>query len=111
MQIREGRRNLTDIEEFVARAAGHLSAQLGDRVVEIYRLGSLAHGGFSRLYSDIDVGVLLDGSAPPGLDLKPIDMALACRREKCAAEEVFGLRPDLVRQCESAFRYISTSRG
>jgi hypothetical protein len=44
---------------------------------------------------------------PPGLDLKPIDLALACRNEKCTAEDVFALRADLVRQCESAVKYIS----
>lgn len=44
---------------------------------------------------------------PPGLDLKPIDMALACRNELCTAEDVFMLRSDLNRQCESAVSYIS----
>lgn len=235
---------LTDIEKFVAQVAEYFKSQLGDTVVEVFKLGSLAHGGFSRLYSDIDVGVLLDGAAPPermsgliaeaktldpeygqrlsvfwgnpecawgrlpvidrldmldhgvpllygvkanfrrptkeeihqeqlqsierswksrlpelsslthlepkdhkpyirailyaarliytwdhlavdsndraveylhqvqppGLDLKPIDMALACRQGRCAVEEVFGLKPDLVRQCESALGYISRSR-
>ena len=46
---------------------------------------------------------------PPGLDLKPIDMALACRNEKCTAEDVFALRVDLNRQCESALSYISVN--
>ena len=44
---------------------------------------------------------------PPGLDLAPIDMALACRQEKCTAEDVFALRTDLMRQCESAVSYVS----
>ena len=44
---------------------------------------------------------------PIDLDLKPIDMALACRNEKCTAEDVFVLRADLNRQCESAVSYIS----
>lgn len=43
---------------------------------------------------------------PLGLDLKPIDMALACRQEKCTADDVFALRTDLNRQCESAVSYI-----
>ncbi len=47
---------------------------------------------------------------PSGLDLKPIDMALACRNEKCTAEDVFALRTDLDRQCESALSYISKAR-
>lgn len=45
---------------------------------------------------------------PPGLDLRPIDMALACRQEKCTAEDVFKMRTDLVGQCESAVNYISS---
>ncbi len=44
---------------------------------------------------------------PPGLDLKPIDLALACRQEKCTADDVFALHTDLSRQCESAISYIS----
>src|SRR3970040_167672 len=46
---------------------------------------------------------------PPGLDLKPIDMALACRNEKCTAEDVFALRADLSRHCERAISYISVN--
>ena len=47
---------------------------------------------------------------PPGLALQPIDMALACRNEKCTVEDVFTLHTDLIRQCESAVRYISANR-
>jgi hypothetical protein len=45
---------------------------------------------------------------PPGLDLKPIAAALRCRRGECSAEDVFGLRTDLERQCQSALAYISS---
>lgn len=48
---------------------------------------------------------------PPGLDLKPIDMALSCRQEKCTADDVFALRTDLEKQCECAVSYISAHRG
>jgi hypothetical protein len=230
-----------EIDEFVDHAARLFRAKLGSSLVEAYKLGSLAHGGFSNTYSDIDVGLLLNCAAapaqiaelideaktldsnygrklsvfwgnpefhwgrlpyldrldmldhgvplldshraqfrrptkqeihddllrsierswkprlpelmqltslapenrkpyirailyaarlifswdnlamesndravaylhavePPGLDLKPIDMALACRQERCTAQEVFALRPDLVRQCASALSYIS----
>jgi hypothetical protein len=44
---------------------------------------------------------------PPGLDLKPIDMALACRQEKYTADDVFALHIDLMRQCDRALRYIT----
>jgi predicted nucleotidyltransferase len=233
---------VTEIEIFVSRVAQHFQSRLGNSLVEVYKLGSLAHGGFSEIYSDIDVGLVLkcteqpeemadlivhaksldpkygnklsifwgnpeftwgrlpvidridlldhgvpllhgvkpnfrrptkeeihqeqlqsiekswrarlpelnpltrlepkdrkpyirailyaarliytwDNLAvdsndraveylhevqPSGLDLKPIDMALACRNGKCTAGDVFGLRTDLNRQCDSAVRYVST---
>ena len=235
---------MNEITAFVARVAEHFKSCLGSSLVEAYKLGSLAHGGFSDSYSDIDVGFLLNcaeppadmpvliagakaldadygkklsvfwgnpefnwgrlpvidrldlldhgislllgikpdfrrpnkdeihqeqlqsierswksrlpelsrltslepkyrkpyirailyaarliytwdnlavGSndraveylhqvQPPGLDLKPIDMALACRNDKCTAEDVFALHTDLIGQCESAVRYISANR-
>jgi hypothetical protein len=234
---------MNDIENFVLRVVKHFQAKLGTSLVDAYKLGSLAHGGFSAVYSDIDVGLLLDCAAapaqmaeliadaktldtvygkklsifwgnpeftwgrlpnldrldlldygvpllnghklqlrrptkqeirdellrsiekswkprlpelnslkdlapenrkpyirailyaarliyswdilamesndraveylhqvqPPGLDLQPIDMALACRQGKCTAEEVFALGTDLNRQCESATSYISAN--
>ena len=235
---------INEIIDFVARVAEHFKSRLGSSLVDAYKLGSLAHGGFSDLYSDIDVGLLLNCTDPPAempaliaeaktldadygkklsvfwgnpefnwgrlpvidridlldhgvpllrgikpafrrpnkeeihqeqlqsierswksrlpelgrltslepkdrkpyirailyaarliytwdalavgsndcaveylhqiqpprLDLKPIDMALACRNEKCTAEDVFALHTDLQRQCESAVRYISANR-
>ena len=231
----------TDLENFVVRAAEHFKSQLGASIVEVYKLGSLAHGGFSSIYSDIDVGVVLNCAEPPremadliaqarsldpvhgkklsvfwgnpefawgrlpvidridlldhgvplvrgvkpgfrrpikeeihqeqlqsierswksrlpevsrltaleakdrkpyirailyaarliytwdnlavdsndraveylhqvqppGLDLSPIDMALACRNGKCTAEDVFAMRTDLNAQCQSALSYIA----
>lgn len=235
---------MKDIQNYLARVAEHFKAHLGSSLVDTYMLGSLAHGGFSNVYSDIDVGLLLDCAEPPGrmsaliagaktletengkklsvfwgnpeftwgrlpmidrldlldhgvsllrgikpnfrrpnkdeihqeqlqsierswksrlpelsrltilepkerkpyirailyaarliytwdtlkvdsndraveylhqvqprgLDLKPIDMALACRKGQCAAEDVFALQADLNRQCESALAYISANR-
>ncbi|HEX9786629.1 MAG TPA: hypothetical protein VGB09_01330 [Candidatus Binatia bacterium] len=234
---------MNEILNFVARVGEHFKSGLGASLAEAYQLGSLAHGGFSRIYSDIDVGLLLncteppvDMSAliaeaktldaeygnklsvfwgnpeftwgrlpvidrldlldhgvpllygvkpgfrrptqdeihqeqlqsieqswksrlaelsrltrlepkdrkpyvrailyaarliytwdnlsvdsndraveylhqvqPPGLDLRPIDMALACRNGRCPVEEVIALRTDLLRQCDSALSYISAS--
>lgn len=45
---------------------------------------------------------------PAGLDLKPIDMALACRKGLCTADDVFAHHPNLTRQYESARKYISS---
>ena len=232
---------MNEISEYVARVAEHFRSELGPSLVEVYKLGSLAHGGFSAIYSDVDVGLLLNCQEPPlvfaalvtqakslhpelgkklsvfwgnpafswgrlpvidrldlldhgvpllgdhkanfprptkidvhqalresierswqpripelqalirleakdrkpyvrailyaarliftwdklavhsndraveylhqvqppGLDLEPIDKALACRRDECTAEEVFALRPDLNRQVQSALSYIT----
>ena len=57
--------NLDDINGYVSRVAEFFDTNLGPSVVDVYRLGSLAHGGFSSVYSDIDVGVLLDCAEPP----------------------------------------------
>jgi hypothetical protein len=50
---------MSDIESFVATVARHFESRLGASLVDAYKLGSLAHGGFSNVYSDIDVGLLL----------------------------------------------------
>ena len=235
---------MNEIDKFVLIVAQFFNAALGSTLVEAYKLGSLAHGGFSDTYSDIDVGLVLSCGEPPrgmnelitgakalhaeygkklsmfwgnpesnwgrlpvidrldlldhgvallhginpslgrprrveihheqlqsierswkprlpelnrltslepkdrkpyirailyaarliytwdnlvvgsndsaveylhqvrpeGLDLEPIDMALACRQEKCTADDVFNLHTDLNRQCEWAVKYISTNR-
>jgi hypothetical protein len=43
---------------------------------------------------------------PPGLDLEPIDRALACRQGKSSAQDVFALAPDLNAQFEASIRYL-----
>ncbi|MGH7035756.1 MAG: hypothetical protein ACREFL_18650 [Stellaceae bacterium] len=45
-------------EEFTAELAALWRAQIGSSILGIYRIGSLAHGGFSRRYSDIDVAIV-----------------------------------------------------
>lgn len=236
---------MDELLDYVARVAGYFKSALADSLIDAYKLGSLAHGGFSNIYSDIDVGLLLSSREPPermsdliaaakslhpaygnklsifwgnpdytwgrlpvidrldlldhgvpllhgvqpsfrrptkdeihqeqiqtierswksrlpelsgftalepkdrkpyirailyaarliytwdnlvvdsndhaveylhqvqppGLDLKPIDMALACRNEKCTAEDVFALHVDLNRQCEIAVSYVSVNRS
>jgi hypothetical protein len=46
--------------DVVGAAAEVGSAQFGDRLRAIYALGSLAHGGFSSLVSDVDVAFILE---------------------------------------------------
>jgi hypothetical protein len=46
-------------EAVLAQAADAYRAALGSRLVAAYALGSLAHGGFSPLVSDVDLGLIL----------------------------------------------------
>src|SRR6516165_4010467 len=46
-------------EAVLARAVSAYRAALGSRLIAGYALGSLAHGGFSPLVSDIDLGLIL----------------------------------------------------
>jgi hypothetical protein len=56
---------MNQIDHYVASVAEHFRSQLGPVLVEFYKLGSLAHGGFSQAYSDIDVGLILNSLNPP----------------------------------------------
>jgi hypothetical protein len=47
-------------EAVLAQALAAFQAALGSRLIAAYALGSLAHGGFSPLVSDVDLGVVLD---------------------------------------------------
>jgi predicted nucleotidyltransferase len=49
----------------LARAVVAYQAALGPRLIAAYTLGSLAHGGFSRLVSDVDLGLVLQGPLRP----------------------------------------------
>ena len=40
--------------------AGFWHRRIGDELLGVYLLGSLAHGGFNRRYSDIDLGVIAE---------------------------------------------------
>jgi hypothetical protein len=47
-------------EAVLVRAAAAYRAALGSRLIAGYALGSLAHGGFSPLVSDVDLGLILE---------------------------------------------------
>src|SRR5262249_4929471 len=68
--------------EFAAAIVGACDGRLGPRLKGAYLIGSLAHGGFSRRYSDIDVALV----AEDGLS----DAELGALRAEAAA-----LAPDL----------------
>jgi hypothetical protein len=52
-------------EAVLARAVAAYRAALGSRLIAAYALGSLAHGGFSPLVSDVDLGLILDDPLRP----------------------------------------------
>ncbi len=55
--------------DFTRAAAGSWAKRLGSRLLGAYLIGSLAHGGFNRRYSDIDMALVVDG----GLDDAGLD--------------------------------------
>jgi hypothetical protein len=55
-----------DGETVLAEAVAAYRAALGPRLLAAYGLGSLAHGGFSPLVSDVDLGLVL--TDPPATD-------------------------------------------
>jgi hypothetical protein len=50
-------------EAVLARAVPAYRAALGSRLLAGYALGSLAHGGFSALVSDVDLGLIRAGGS------------------------------------------------
>ena len=85
---------MNEIANYVTRVAEHFKNQLAPAVVEVYKLGSLAHGGFSQIYSDIDVGVILScASAPSEMD-RVIAEAKALDGEYGKKLSVFWGNPD-----------------
>lgn len=52
-------------EAVLARATARAQATWGERLLAAYALGSLAHGGFSPLVSDVDLGLILADPLSP----------------------------------------------
>ena len=59
--------------EFAHAMAAFWEEQLGPRLLGFYLIGSLAHGGFNRRYSDIDLALVAEN----GLDETLLDRARA----------------------------------
>jgi predicted nucleotidyltransferase len=49
---------------FAERIVPAWQAALGPELLGVYLMGSLAHGGFSRRYSDIDIAVIAENGVP-----------------------------------------------
>ena len=85
---------MKEIAEYVARVAEFFHSRLAPALVEVYKLGSLAHGGFSHIYSDIDIGVLLNCSEPPAAMAALIAEAKTLDAEYGKKLSVFWGNPD-----------------
>ena len=59
---------MVDGEGVLAEAAAAYRVALADRLLAAYALGSLAHGGFSELVSDIDLGLIVSDPRLPKHD-------------------------------------------
>jgi len=57
--------SMSEMSSYVTSVAEYFKSQLGPFLVEVYKIGSLAHGGFSDTYSDIDIGLILNSPNPP----------------------------------------------
>jgi hypothetical protein len=88
-------------EDVLAEAVGAYRAAFGSRLLAGYALGSLAHGGFSALVSDVDLGLVL--SDP----LRPTDRLTVGR----AARSVRAGGTDLHRRLSVFWGTPSTLRG
>ena len=58
---------VADGEKVLTETVEAYQAALGDQLLAAYALGSLAHGGFSELVSDIDVGLIVSDPLLPEL--------------------------------------------
>ena len=67
------------------QAAGAYRAALGERLLAAYALGSLAHGGFSPLVSDIDLGLVL---ADPVADVDAEEIQRTADAERARRSEL-----------------------
>lgn len=73
----------------VAQAAvDRAAARIGDRLRAAYVIGSLAHGGFSALVSDVDVAVVLEDPLHPGDG----DVIAELVRDAAAGDDPLGRR-------------------
>lgn len=67
--------------DFARTVAKYWRDALGSRLLGVYLIGSLAHGGFSDRYSDIDIGLVAEG----GLSQAEIDAMRAYARKRSPA--------------------------
>jgi hypothetical protein len=70
-----------DGERVLAEAVDAYRLALGDRLLAAYALGSLAHGGFSELVSDVDLGLIVSDPLRPD-DAMKIEAVAEAQKQK-----------------------------
>jgi hypothetical protein len=102
-----------DGETVLADAVAAYREALGDRLVGAYALGSLAHGGFSPLVSDVDLALIVSDPILPG-DAMTIEGVVETERAKGsdlhARLSVFWGSPSTLRGERSGGRFPALDR-
>ncbi|KPI14789.1 hypothetical protein OV450_8251 [Actinobacteria bacterium OV450] len=75
----------TDGETVLSEAVTAYQTALGNRLISAYALGSLAHGGFSSLVSDIDLGLIISDPLQPD---DPVKIQTVAETEKTKGPEL-----------------------
>jgi predicted nucleotidyltransferase len=75
---------VVDGERVLADAVKAYRVALGGRLVAAYALGSLAHGGFSQLVSDVDLGLIISDPLLPA-DASTIQVVADVEKSKGSA--------------------------
>jgi predicted nucleotidyltransferase len=104
---------VVDGERVLAEAVEAYRAALGDRLLAAYALGSLAHGGFSELVSDIDLGLVVSDPLLPDDDAVIQVVADTERGKGSALHErlsVFWGTPSTLRGEHAAGRFPALDR-
>lgn len=79
--------------DFAERMADFWDGQLGPRLTGVYLIGSLAHGGFSSRYSDIDMGLLAENGLTAAELARMRDTAAALAPAQAAKLSLFWSDP------------------
>lgn len=70
-------------EDFVHELVSAISPRVGEGLIGVYLIGSLAHGGYSHRYSDVDVAFVTENGLSE-LELNEIRQVAAARSESLA---------------------------
>jgi hypothetical protein len=102
-----------DGEKVLVDVAEAYRVALADRLLAAYALGSLAHGGFSALVSDIDLGLIVSDPLQP-CDVDRIEAVAAAEKAKgtpfCERLSVFWGTPATLRGEQEGGRFPPLDR-